>query len=48
MGGVPLPKSFPAKTGDKKKDDAALKQWLKDNAESYRAQRLVPVRESKE
>jgi hypothetical protein len=43
QGGVPMPKSFPANTGDKKKDAAARKQWLKDNAESYRIQRLVPV-----
>ncbi len=48
QGGVPMPKSYPAYTGDKKKDAAALKQWVKDNAESYRIQRLVPVMARKE
>ena len=48
QGGVPMPKSFPTNTGDLKKDAAARKQWLQDNAESYRIQQLVPVRASKE
>jgi len=48
QSGVPLPKSFPANTGDLKKDAAARKQWLQDNAESYRIQQLVPVMGAKE
>jgi hypothetical protein len=48
QSGVPLPKSFPTNTGDQKKDAAAMKQWLQDNAESYRIQQLVPVMASKE
>jgi hypothetical protein len=48
QSGVPLPKSFPTNTGDLKKDAAALKRWLQDNAESYRIQQLVPVMASKE
>jgi hypothetical protein len=48
QSGVPMPKSFPTNTGDEKKDAAARKRWLQDNAESYRIQRLVPVLASKE
>lgn len=48
LGGVAMPKSFPTNTGDLKKDAVALKQWLQDNAESYRIQQLVPVMASKE
>jgi hypothetical protein len=48
QSGVALPKSFPTNTGDLKKDAVARKQWLQDNAESYRIQQLVPVMASKE
>lgn len=40
---APFPKSFPTHTGDLKKDAATRKQWLQDNAESYRIHQLVPA-----